>query len=83
MLKACSNVLLFEDPTNDLEIETRAALEEALEDFAGCCIIMSHDRMFLDRSLVRILAFEADSHVEWYEGNCQDYKYGRCACSTR
>jgi ATPase subunit of ABC transporter with duplicated ATPase domains len=74
MLKAGSNVLLLDEPTNDLDTETLAALEEALEDFAGCAVIISHDRMFLDRLATHILAFEGDSHVEWFEGNFQDYE---------
>ncbi len=74
MLKAGANVLLLDEPTNDLDTETLAALEEALEDFAGCAVIISHDRMFLDRLATHILAFEGDSHVEWFEGNFQDYE---------
>jgi ATP-binding cassette ChvD family protein len=74
MLKSGSNVLLLDEPTNDLDTETLAALEEALEDFAGCAVIISHDRMFLDRLSTHILAFEGDSHVEWFEGNFQDYE---------
>jgi ATP-binding cassette ChvD family protein len=74
MLKAGSNVLLLDEPTNDLDTETLAALEEALEDFAGCAVVISHDRMFLDRLATHILAFEGDSHVEWFEGNFQDYE---------
>jgi ATP-binding cassette ChvD family protein len=74
MLKSGSNVLLLDEPTNDLDTETLAALEEALEDFAGCAVIISHDRMFLDRLATHILAFEGDSHVEWFEGNFQDYE---------
>jgi len=74
MLKSGSNVLLLDEPTNDLDTETLAALEEALEDFAGCAIVISHDRMFLDRLATHILAFEGDSHVEWFEGNFQDYE---------
>jgi ATPase subunit of ABC transporter with duplicated ATPase domains len=73
-LKEGSNVLLLDEPTNDLDTETLAALEEALEDFAGCAVIISHDRMFLDRLATHILAFEGDSHVEWFEGNFQDYE---------
>ena len=74
MLKSGANVLLLDEPTNDLDTETLAALEEALEDFAGCAVIISHDRMFLDRLATHILAFEGDSHVEWFEGNFQDYE---------
>ena len=74
MLKSGSNVLLLDEPTNDLDTETLAALEEALEDFAGCAVIICHDRMFLDRLATHILAFEGDSHVEWFEGNFQDYE---------
>ncbi len=74
MLKSGANVLLLDDPTNDLDTETLAALEEALEDFAGCAVVISHDRMFLDRLATHILAFEGDSHVEWFEGNFQDYE---------
>ena len=74
VLKSGANVLLLDEPTNDLDTETLAALEEALEDFAGCCVIISHDRMFLDRLATHILAFEGDSHVEWFEGNFQDYE---------
>ncbi|HCO53863.1 MAG TPA: energy-dependent translational throttle protein EttA [Pelagibacterium sp.] len=74
MLKSGANVLLLDEPTNDLDTETLAALEEALEEFAGCAVIISHDRMFLDRLATHILAFEGDSHVEWFEGNFQDYE---------
>jgi ATP-binding cassette ChvD family protein len=74
MLKTGANVLLLDEPTNDLDTETLAALEEALEDFAGCAVVISHDRMFLDRLATHILAFEGDSHVEWFEGNFQDYE---------
>jgi ATP-binding cassette ChvD family protein len=74
MLKSGANVLLLDEPTNDLDTETLAALEEALEDFAGCAVIISHDRMFLDRLATHIMAFEGDSHVEWFEGNFQDYE---------
>ena len=74
MLKSGANVLLLDEPTNDLDTETLAALEEALEDFAGCAVIISHDRMFLDRLATHILAFEGDSHVEWFEGNFEDYE---------
>ena len=74
MLKSGANVLLLDEPTNDLDTETLAALEEALEDFAGCAVIISHDRMFLDRLATHILAFEGDSHVEWFEGNFDAYE---------
>ncbi|RYE60448.1 MAG: energy-dependent translational throttle protein EttA [Hyphomicrobiales bacterium] len=74
MLKSGSNVLLLDEPTNDLDTETLAALEEALEEFAGCAVIISHDRMFLDRLATHMLAFEGNSHVEWFEGNFQDYE---------
>jgi ATP-binding cassette ChvD family protein len=74
MLKSGANVLLLDEPTNDLDTETLAALEEALEDFAGCAVVISHDRMFLDRLATHILAFEGDSHVEWFEGNFESYE---------
>jgi ATP-binding cassette ChvD family protein len=74
MLKSGSNVLLLDEPTNDLDVDTLRALEEALEDFAGCAVIISHDRWFLDRIATHILAFEGDSHVEWFEGNFADYE---------
>jgi ATP-binding cassette ChvD family protein len=74
ILKAGGNVLLLDEPTNDLDTETLAALEDALESFAGCAVIISHDRMFLDRLATHILAFEGDSHVEWFEGNFEDYE---------
>jgi len=74
MLKSGSNVLLLDEPTNDLDVDTLRALEEALEDFAGCAVIISHDRWFLDRIATHILAFEGESHVEWFEGNFQDYE---------
>jgi ATP-binding cassette ChvD family protein len=74
MLKAGGNVILLDEPTNDLDTETLAALEDALENFAGCAVIISHDRMFLDRLATHILAFEGDSHVEWFEGNFEDYE---------
>ncbi|HEV2554861.1 MAG TPA: energy-dependent translational throttle protein EttA [Bosea sp. (in: a-proteobacteria)] len=74
MLKAGSNVLLLDEPTNDLDVDTLRALEEALEDYAGCAVIISHDRWFLDRIATHILAFEGDSHVEWFEGNFADYE---------
>jgi len=74
MLKSGANVLLLDEPTNDLDVDTLRALEEALEDFAGCAVIISHDRWFLDRIATHILAFEGDSHVEWFEGNFADYE---------
>ena len=74
MLRTGANLLLLDEPTNDLDVDTLRALEEALEDFAGCAIIISHDRWFLDRIATHILAFEGDSHVEWFEGNFQDYE---------
>jgi sulfate-transporting ATPase len=77
MLKSGANVLLLDEPTNDLDVETLRALEEALLDFAGCAVIISHDRWFLDRIATHILAFEGDSHVEWFEGNYADYEEDR------
>ena len=74
MLKSGANLLLLDEPTNDLDVDTLRALEEALEDFAGCAVIISHDRWFLDRIATHILAFEGDSHVEWFEGNFADYE---------
>jgi ATPase subunit of ABC transporter with duplicated ATPase domains len=74
LLKSGANVLLLDEPTNDLDTETLAALEDALEDFAGCAVIISHDRMFLDRLATHILAFEGESHVEWFEGNFEEYE---------
>jgi len=74
MLKSGANVLLLDEPTNDLDVDTLRALEEALEDFAGCAVIISHDRWFLDRIATHMLAFEGDSHVEWFEGNFEDYE---------
>ena len=74
MLKVEHNVLLLDEPTNDLDVDTLRALEEALEEFAGCAVIISHDRWFLDRLATHILAFEGDSHVEWFEGNFQAYE---------
>jgi ATP-binding cassette ChvD family protein len=74
ILKSGSNVLLLDEPTNDLDVDTLRALEEALEDYAGCAVIISHDRWFLDRIATHILAFEGDSHVEWFEGNFADYE---------
>jgi len=77
MLKSGANLLLLDEPTNDLDVDTLRALEEALEDFAGCAVIISHDRWFLDRIATHILAFEGDSHVEWFEGNFQDYEHDK------
>jgi ATP-binding cassette ChvD family protein len=74
MLKSGANVLLLDEPTNDLDVDTLRALEEALEDFAGCAVIISHDRWFLDRIATHMLAFEGDSHVEWFEGNFKEYE---------
>jgi len=74
MLKSGANVMLLDEPTNDLDVETLSALEAALEDFAGCAVIISHDRFFLDRIATHMLAFEGDSHVEWFEGNFADYE---------
>ncbi len=74
MLKSGANVLLLDEPTNDLDVDTLRALEDALGAFAGCAVIISHDRWFLDRIATHILAFEGDSHVEWFEGNFQDYE---------
>ena len=77
VLKSGANLLLLDEPTNDLDVETLRALEAALEDFAGCAMIISHDRWFLDRVATHILAFEDESHVEWFEGNYQDYEADR------
>ncbi len=77
VLKAGGNVLLLDEPTNDLDVDTLRALEEALLEFAGCTIVISHDRWFLDRIATHILAFEGDSHVEWFEGNYQDCEADR------
>ncbi len=74
MLRQGGNVLLLDEPTNDLDVETLRALEEALESFAGCAVVISHDRFFLDRLATHILAFEGDSHVEWFEGNYESYE---------
>jgi ATP-binding cassette ChvD family protein len=74
MLKSGANVLLLDEPTNDLDVDTLRALEEAMLDFAGCVLVISHDRWFLDRIATHILSFEGDSHVEWFEGNFQDYE---------
>ena len=77
MLKTGANVILLDEPTNDLDVETLRALEEALLEFPGCAVIISHDRWFLDRVATHILAFEGDSHVEWFEGNYHDYEEDR------
>lgn len=77
LLKSGANVLLLDEPTNDLDVETLRALEDGLADFAGCALIISHDRWFLDRIATHILAFEGDSHVEWFEGNYQEYEVDR------
>jgi ATPase subunit of ABC transporter with duplicated ATPase domains len=74
LLKSGGNVLLLDEPTNDLDVETLRALENALEEFAGCAVIISHDRFFLDRLCTHILAFEGEAHVEWFEGNFADYE---------
>lgn len=77
MLKSGANLLLLDEPTNDLDVETLRALEEGLSHFAGCAVIISHDRWFLDRIATHMLAFEGDSHVEWFEGNYEDYEADR------
>jgi energy-dependent translational throttle protein EttA len=77
MLKSGANLLLLDEPTNDLDVDTLRALEDALANFAGCAIVISHDRWFLDRIATHILAFEGDSHVEWFEGNYEDYEEDR------
>jgi ATPase subunit of ABC transporter with duplicated ATPase domains len=74
MLKEGANVLLLDEPTNDLDVNTMRALEEALENFAGCAIVISHDRWFLDRVATHILAFEGDSRVVWFDGNYSEYE---------
>ncbi len=74
LLKSGGNVLLLDEPTNDLDVETLRALEDALVDFAGCAVVISHDRFFLDRICTHILAFEGDAHVEWFAGNFEDYE---------
>ena len=74
MLKTGANLLLLDEPTNDLDVETLRALEDALTDYAGCAVIISHDRFFLDRIATHMLAFEGDGHVEWFEGNFADYE---------
>jgi ATPase subunit of ABC transporter with duplicated ATPase domains len=77
MLKSGANVLLLDEPTNDLDVDTLRALEDALLEFAGCVVVISHDRWFLDRIATYILAFEGDSQVTWFEGNFQDYEANR------
>ncbi len=77
MLKSGANLILLDEPTNDLDVETLRALEDALADFPGCAVVISHDRWFLDRIATHMLAFEGDSHVEWFEGNYQDYEADR------
>jgi energy-dependent translational throttle protein EttA len=79
MLKEVANVLLLDEPTNDLDVNTLRALEEALENFAGCAVVISHDRWFLDRIATHILAFEGESHVEWFDGNYSEYEADRRA----
>ncbi len=74
MLKEGGNLMLLDEPTNDLDVETLSSLEAALEDFPGCAVVISHDRFFLDRLATHILAFEGDSHVEWFEGNFEAYE---------
>jgi sulfate-transporting ATPase len=77
MLKEGANVLLLDEPTNDLDVNTLRALEEGLENFAGCAVVISHDRWFLDRIATHILAFEGDSQVVWFEGNYSEYEESR------
>ena len=77
MLKSGANLLLLDEPTNDLDVDTLRALEEALTEFAGSAVVVSHDRWFLDRIATHILAFEGDSHVEWFQGNYADYEADR------
>ncbi|MFP8874282.1 MAG: energy-dependent translational throttle protein EttA, partial [Myxococcota bacterium] len=77
LLASGGNVLLLDEPTNDLDVDTLRALEDAIVDFAGCAVVISHDRWFLDRIATHILAFEGDSHVEWFEGNYEDYEKDR------
>jgi ATPase subunit of ABC transporter with duplicated ATPase domains len=74
LLRSGGNVLLLDEPTNDLDVETLQALESAIDDFAGCAVIISHDRFFLDRLCTHILAFEGEAHVEWFEGNFEAYE---------
>jgi ATPase subunit of ABC transporter with duplicated ATPase domains len=77
LLKGGGNVILLDEPTNDLDVDTLRALEDALLEFAGCAVVISHDRWFLDRIATHMLAFEGDSRVEWFEGNYQDYEADR------
>ena len=77
MLKSGANLILLDEPTNDLDVDTLRALEDAILDFAGCVMVISHDRWFLDRIATHILAFEGMSHVEWFEGNFADYEADR------
>jgi ATPase subunit of ABC transporter with duplicated ATPase domains len=77
MLKSSANVLLLDEPTNDLDVDTLRSPEDALLSFAGCVLIISHDRWFLDRTASHMLAFEGDSQVVWFEGNYQDYEADR------
>jgi len=77
MLRTASNLLLLDEPTNDLDVDTLRGLEEALQSFAGCAVVISHDRWFLDRLATHILAFEGDSKVVWFEGNYRDYEADR------
>ena len=77
MLKSQANVLLLDEPTNDLDVETLRALEQGISEYAGCAIVISHDRWFLDRLATHIVAFEGDSDVVWYEGNYEDYEADR------
>ncbi|MBW2237254.1 MAG: energy-dependent translational throttle protein EttA, partial [Deltaproteobacteria bacterium] len=77
LLRSGGNVLLLDEPSNDLDVDTLRALEEALLGFAGCAVVISHDRWFLDRIATHILAFEGDSHVEWFEGNYEEYEADR------
>ena len=77
MLKEGANVILLDEPTNDLDVNTLRALEEALENFAGCAVVISHDRWFLDRIATHILAFEGDSRIVWFDGNYSEYETDR------
>ena len=83
MLKSGANLILLDEPTNDLDVETLSSLEAALEDFPGCAVIISHDRFFLDRIATHILSFEGDSHVEWFEGNFEILRGGQEAAPRR
>ena len=77
VLRSGGNLLLLDEPSNDLDVDTLRALEDALLEFAGCAVVISHDRWFLDRIATHILAFEGDSHVEWFEGNHEEYERDR------